>query len=384
MKFYRLKTGRNLFSFGDRIGEVPVYEKPLAELQYSIIHALGFELIEVTNEKEILDSHYFIFEDDLVFTKNFVKKVLKASRTLPDQALRFCLNPNTFNTRYCLPQSLLEEENLKFSFYYRVKASAATQDFYIPQEIYENRISIPKQILQEGFYSFDQCDTFVIQILSPFHLLQANLAFLFLNYVGLRTLLPEFIIKRWLATNSKLFFRALSLRNKIGKNCKIHPTAILEGCELGDNVTIGAYSVVRVSKLGSGTSLEEHTLVKYSVLGKNNYVSNGNQINACMTYDEVFLIHGPYQFSIFGKAATAMAVINCDLRLDQKSIQIETSRGRLDSKQYLFGIAYGHGAKIGGGNIILPGRIVPNFLSLAPPSFTKTSFPRQEPLEATH
>ncbi len=383
MKFFRIKTGRSLHGFGDAISEVPIYGKSLKDVQRESIESLGHQLFDVSSESEINEDHYFVFEDDLIFSKTFVKKTFEASKDQPNQTMRFCLNPNSFNTRYSLAQSIHPEENLKFNFYYRAKATRVPQKFFITQKIFENRIQIPRQILTDGYYSFDQCDTFISQILSPFHLMQANLAFLFLRFVGLRTLLPEFIVNRFLSTHSRFFFSALRLRNKIGKNCKIHPTAILEGCELGDNVTIGAYSVVRVSKIGSGSSLEEHTLVKYSVLGKNTYVSNGNQINACMTYDEAFLIHGPYQFSIFGRRATAMAVINCDLRLDQKSIQIETSCGRLDSKQFLLGIAYGHGAKVGGGNIILPGRIVPNHFNLPPPAFTKTSFVKPEQVDAS-
>ena len=383
MNFFRLRTGRTLHGFGDAIADVPICGKSLKDVQLASIEACGHQLTDVDSEDEITVSNYFVFEDDLVFSKNFIKKVTEAAKEQPHQSMRFCLNPNSFNTRYCLPQSIHEEENLKFNFFYKAQASKAVQKFFIVQKIFENRVTIPRQILSQGYYSFDQSATFIAQILSPFHLLQANLAFLFLGFVGLRTLLPEFFVNRWLATHSRLFFLALRLRNKIGKNCKIHPTAVLEGCDLGDNVTVGAYSVVRVSKIGSGTSLEEHTLVKYSVLGKNNYVSNGNQINGCMTYDEAFLIHGPYQFSIFGKQATAMAVINCDLRLDQKSIQVETSRGRLDSKQFLLGIAYGHGAKVGGGNIILPGRIVPNHFNLPPPSFTKTSFVKSEHVDAS-
>ena len=385
MKFYRLRTGRHLFSFGDGISEVPIYGRPLREVQFLNIQSLGHELLDVASEDQIEDENYFIFEDDLVFSQDFIKKLVRAAKTQRNLSFRFCLNSNSFNSRYCLAQSALPSENLKFNFYYKSKSAPQIEDFYIPQKVYENRIAIPRQILASGYYSFDQTETFICRILSPFHLMQANLAFLFLRFIGLRKLLPESVINRWLPTHSKMFFRALKLRNKIGKNCRIHPTAILEGCELGDHVTVGAYSVVRASKIGSGTSLEEHTLVKYSVLGKNNYVSNGNQINGCMSYDDAFLIHGPYQFSIFGKAATAMAVINCDLRLDQKSIQIETSKGRLDSQQYLLGIAYGHGAKVGGGNIILPGRIVPNYFNLPPPAFTKASFANEtDLLDATH
>ena len=79
------------------------------------------------------------------------------------------------------------------------------------------------------------------------------------------------------------------------------------------------------------------------------------------------MIHGPYQLSVFGEKSSCFAVINCDIRLDQKSIKIPTSKGMIDSRQPLLGIAYGHHSKVGGGNIIAAGRIVPNGSQIAPP-----------------
>lgn len=379
INFYRRKTGRKLFGFGDLIGDVPIRGEALSALQKNIVLNAGFNLVDINQESEINDSNYFLFDDDLVFSPAFVMKVVAYAKEAKGAgSLRFTVRKNSFNDRFCLPRFKNAVEDLKFPFYFISEEKRIFKDVVIEQKIYKNEVTVPKQIVSDGSYHYDQCDTFIMQILSPFHLLHSNLAFIFLRYLGLRSLFPERIIQRWFPTNSKIFFRALKSKNKIGKNCKIHPTAILEGCEIGDNVTIGAYSVVRLSQVGSGSTLEEHTLVKYSVLGQNNYVSNGNQINACMTFDEAFLIHGPYQFSIFGKQSTVMAVINCDYRLDQKTIQIPTDHGLLDSKQPLLGIAYGHGAKVGGGNIILPGRIVPNHYRLAPPNFTKTSFEKIE------
>jgi acetyltransferase-like isoleucine patch superfamily enzyme len=382
MKFYRLKTGRKLYGFGDLLSDVPVVGRTLAETQKHAIVSLGHELFEVDDIAKINDERFCIFDDDLVFSRDFVKGVAAKIKSNPTLSMRFILAANSFNERFCLPRSKQANEDLKFNFFYQSKPLRHSHQLpietVVEQRVYENHVSVPKQIVREGFYHYDQCSVFIAQIISPFHLLHANLAFLFLRYIGLRTLLPESITRKFFPTYSRFFFLALKSRNKIGKGCRIHSTAVLEGCEIGDNVTIGAYSVVRLSRIGSGSTLEEHTLVKYSVLGKDCYVSNGNQINACMAYDEAFLIHGPYQFSIFGNQSTVMAVINCDYRLDQKTIQIETSYGRLDSRQPLLGIAYGHGAKIGGGNIILPGRTVPNDHHLPPPGFTKVSFEKSE------
>ena len=62
-----------------------------------------------------------------------------------------------------------------------------------------------------------------------------------------------------------------------------------------------------------------------------------------------------------------MAVLNCDVRLDGQTIRIPTPRGLLDSRQPFLGLAYGHGAKVGAGNSIAPGRILPNGTVLDPP-----------------
>lgn len=388
MRFYRRKTGRLLFSFLDEIGAVPILGEALGKHQEKVLKKFKLSVIDVASEAEVSDTRFFIFDDDLVFSEAFIEKVLSAAKE-SKHSLRFCLHPNSFNERFSLPNSKTESENRKFNFFFLQSAvddakkpgisgvfpnRLGIKDCYLEQVVYENRASLPDQIIPCGYYSYDQCDIFIAQILSPFHLLQANLAVLFLRFMPMKKLLPEWVFKTWLRPNSRLFFFALKMNNRIGKNCRIHPTAILEGVELGNNVTVGAYSVIRLSKIGSGTTLEEHAVVKYSVLGCNNYVSNGNQINGCMTYDGVFLIHGPYQVSIFGEKSTAMAVINCDIRLDQKTIQIQTVKGVLDSGQHLLGIAYGHGAKVGGGNIIAPGRIVPNNLHILPPPNIKMSF----------
>ena len=216
---------------------------------------------------------------------------------------------------------------------------------------------------------------------SPFHLLYANLALNLGRAISIQNKIPPSLTQIFFPLNSRPYFWALRRLNKFGKRNKIHPSAILEGVELGDDVTIGANCVVRMSKLCSGTTLEDNVVINYSILGCNNFVSAGNFINLCMSYENVFLIHGPYQFSIFGKNVAVMAVINCDIRLDNQEITIPTNAGMINSRQHLLGIAYGHYAVVGAGNIIAPGRIVPNRLKLPPPdNILTTKFKQEVPL----
>jgi hypothetical protein len=97
-----------------------------------------------------------------------------------------------------------------------------------------------------------------------------------------------------------------------------------------------------------------------------------------MSYEEVYLIHGPYQFSIYGNNVAVFATINCDFRLDQKTIKIMTRHGLIDTGQQFLGIAFGHRSKVGGGNVVAPGRIVPNDYWLSSPDSIVTGFPPQK------
>jgi hypothetical protein len=364
--FYRIRKGRTLHSFGDPILEVPLLGRPLGEHHRHAVEANRCELRDVTDSSEIRDSRYFVFDEDLFFTPEFVAAALKLARQSTG-SLRFGVATNSFNERYVLPHEQDSSAALRFNFLY-MEGGDAPSDVSVPQEIFPSRIRVPDQIVRGGTYPCDQCLVFISRIASPFHLLQANLAANFKRLVKLRSGLPPWLVERVAPVHSRLYVRSLRRLNRFGRNCRVHPSAVLENAVLGDDVEVGANSIVRHSMVGAGTTINENASVVNSVLGRANVVASGNHINLCMTFDEVFLIHGPYQFSIFGRSSAVFAVINCDIRLDQKTISIPTDVGLVDSRQPLLGIAYGHHCKVGGGNIIAAGRIVPNHKRIDPPS----------------
>lgn len=337
---------------------------PLKHYQEQVIAEAGLNLVDIDASSPITDEYYFSFEDDLVFTVDFVKTCIQQCKNNP-KSIRFFFEKNSFNERYLIPCFL--EKEWSYAFYFHNKKSSEWRDVAITQKIFTNYIKIPKQIYPGGEYHFDQCEIWITRIASPFHLLYANLALNFGRSIKTQKSLPVWIKERFFPYGSPLFYWALRRMNKTGKGCKIHPSAVLEGVELEENVTIGANCVVRMSKIASGTTVEDNVTLNYSIIGKDNYISANNLINLCMTYENVYLIHGPYQFSIYGKNVAVMAVINCDFRLDSHTIIIQTDKGLLDSKQTLLGIAYGHDSAVGGGNIIAPGRIVPNGVKVPPP-----------------
>jgi carbonic anhydrase/acetyltransferase-like protein (isoleucine patch superfamily) len=365
--FYRLRQGKRLHAFGDEILDVPVLGTPLGEHQRVAVEENGCELREAAADSEIRERSCFVFDEDLFFTPEFVARALElASKSTG--SLCFGLAPNSFNERFVLPHEPNPCNTLRFNIFYRNGGDRPPADAVVPQEVFASAVNVPDQIVRGGAYSCDQCSVFCARIASPFHLLQVNLAANFKRLARLRGRFSPRFAERLAPLHSRLYVRSLKRLNRLGRGCRIHPTAVLENAILENGVIVGANSIVRHSHIGAGTTINDNASIVNSVLGKHNVIASGNHINLCMTYEEVFLIHGPYQFSIFGRSSAVFAVINCDIRLDQKTISIPTDSGLLDSKQPLLGIAYGHHSKVGGGNIIAAGRIVPNHKRIDPPS----------------
>jgi len=369
--FYRIISDKQLFSFRDKIADIKVGDKSLREHQNSVIKSLGGTLMEVANNKEISQTKpYFYFDENLFFTIEFLQKAINRISE-KEISVQFCLTHNTFNERFILPHAAIEEKQITFDFFYISQQSKTVEQIVLDQNIYTNYVELPDQIVAGRKFHMDQCDTFASHIISPFHLLQVNMAINLNRTIKLQKYIPE----KWrVKPGSRIAFKVLKRLNKIGKNVSIHPSAIIEGAVIGDNTIIGANAIVRLSIIGENCKLSENVSVINSVLGDRTHISNSNYILNCMTDEEVFLIHGPYQFSIFGKNVACFAVINADIRLDQKTIKIPTDIGVLDSKQPLLGIAYGHRSKTGGGNIIAAGRIVPNDKIINPPNTILLNF----------
>jgi hypothetical protein len=365
--FYRVREGKRLHAFGDPILEVPVLGRPLGDQQRAMIESNGCELRDVSARTDVAGERCFIFDEDLCFTSQLIAAVLRAGRE-SRTSLRFGLAANPFNDRFALPHDCDPAGVHRFNLHYIRSRDDATTEAVVPQNVLPFPVSLPDQIVRGGTYRFDQCATFLTRLASPFHLLQANLAVHFGRLASLRSRLPAWVEERLAPVHSRAYVRGLRSLNRVGRHCRVHRSAVLENAVLEEGVVVGANSTIRHAYIGAGTVIDDNVVIVNSVLGKRNAVASGNQINLCVTYEDVFLIHGPYQFSIFGKSSAVFAVINCDIRLDQRTITIPTDVGMLDSRQPLLGIAYGHHSKVGGGNIIAAGRIVPNHRRIDPPA----------------
>ena len=377
MKIHRLPSNKKLYSFGDDLAVVPILNTTLFQYQESVCNSIGLKItpvesIEKSNEKNHCGR--FEFAQSMVFNKGFLSAALEfIKRNKPTKNLQFSIKTEESLIRFSLPTTQ-NQDSWIFPFYYRINREDSFENVILEGKEFSMKLAIPKPIVPFGYYTTHQNEIFAAEIISPFHLLQANVGLNIGRTIPYPKIIPTFLFGYFSEPFSRFSRWGLKLQNNIGKNCKIHPSAVIEGCHLGDNVIVGANAVLRLSVIGDNTFIGDTAVVTFSIIGKNNYIMTGNHLQFCLTYESVFTIHGPYQFSIFGRNTAVFATINCDIRLDGKTISIPTENGILDSKQHLLGIAYGHNCKIGASNIIAAGRIVPNNTVLNPPEFIHLKF----------
>lgn len=147
----------------------------------------------------------------------------------------------------------------------------------------------------------------------------------------------------------------------IGKNCKIHPTAVIEACEIGNNVEIGPFAVLRASVVLDGAKIEEHATVNLSIIGSKARVARYAMINLSVLMEEAFVSRGGgFQMCLFGKQSfVAVDAVMLDLSFG-KTIQVEYQGKWIDSKEYFVGVCVGHKAVVGNAVRLNYGVSIPN------------------------
>ena len=154
--------------------------------------------------------------------------------------------------------------------------------------------------------------------------------------------------------------RRISLAwKKIHPTVDIHPTAVIEGSIIGEGCRIGAHCVVRYSVLGKKVVLHDGAKVEYSIVDNESWLMHDLVLYRSLTESNVFLIHGPYQFSYFQKQSAAFANIMMDYRPDNKPIWINTPKGVRDYQGRFLGALLEEGARVFGGTLTAPGITIP-------------------------
>lgn len=139
----------------------------------------------------------------------------------------------------------------------------------------------------------------------------------------------------------------------------VHPTAVIEGSVVEAGARVGAHCVVRFSRIGPRAQLFDGAKVEFSTVGSGSWLMHDLVLFRSHVESDVFLIHGPYQFSSFESRSAAFATIMMDYRPDGRPIKAPTRSGLASYRGRFLGAVLKEGAKALGGTLLPPGIVVP-------------------------
>lgn len=152
----------------------------------------------------------------------------------------------------------------------------------------------------------------------------------------------------------------MSKCNRIGRRCRIHPTAILEGCVIGDGVEIGPFSYLRSSVVGDGAVLRERSSMKMSYLGANAFVMSSDIVNSYIGAETS--IFTPLLYNVvFGERGFLSGGSGfADFIVGAESIPAFIEGVQVPSGLPFLGSAVGDDCFVGANLIFAPGRTIPD------------------------
>lgn len=365
MKAYVYPSHVRPWPLEDAAPELRVLDEPLAAAQDAVLRAHGFTPVRVADRAEIQDpGPHLVLADNLWLTPEALGAFLAAARGRSAQAHAA---PGPFADRI-LWHVEAAAAGKPLPLWWMVPGSAAEPlPLPLDEEAFDVRMPPHMGIAEgKGLETLLTRRAMVVVETWP-NLWQANMQALFAITKRAKHLPWWKALYVGVAGRGNLF-RMMGKLNVIGKNCRIHPTAVVELSVIGDDVEIGAYAVVRNSVVGKGALIDDHASVRACVVGEGASIANNNNVLMCVVYPRAFLISGPYQFSVFGADCAIMHCICCDTRLDGRTIVAEVAPGvSADSRQRYLGTCYGHRVRAGAGSITAPGRAIPNDIFFLPP-----------------
>lgn len=242
-------------------------------------------------------------------------------------------------------------------------SNSVEESLLIPLNELSTPINYPKSLAKAGFNNTP------LALLMPY---TCDHDLLFANQIAIFSMLSTRLRKSPISWLRAFFSRRKASFNKrvsllwkqLDPTAEIHPTAIIEGSIIGEGCQIGAHCVVRYSILGKHVRLHDGAKVEYSVVDNNCWLMHDLVLYRSQLEKEVFLIHGPYQFSCFQNESAAFASIMMDYRADNKAIRITTPNGIKEYQGRFLGALLEEKAKVFGGTLTAPGITIPENLKV--------------------
>ena len=153
-------------------------------------------------------------------------------------------------------------------------------------------------------------------------------------------------------------FRIAARLTTRGKRCWVHPSAVVEACVLGDDVKIDAGAIVRGCVLGNGAKVGPQAFGEFSVVGDGAELQKQAICTVTVVYPGA-RVGGVCQLSVVGRDVRfKLGAVTTDMNPAGAPLRVVTPDGLSAVDFGYLGCCVGHGAFVGSGIWIAPGRAI--------------------------
>jgi acetyltransferase-like isoleucine patch superfamily enzyme len=346
---------------------VPPFAKPASKLRFrgctvesrlrTQLRDAGFEVVERdTLEPTAFEPDSIAVQDDVVLSSGFLRRFVSS---LPNRRSNYQCEVDT--KRFALLSSRSAPSAFrKLPVFYCGSPNAKMETLRMePSPVHEVEQGLPPRLHLVTDLCVHFLDFYAIQLEYWFDLLTAASLYC-REYVS--DLLGPFkaVLPAWLMSRVTSSSWLMEKCNSIGKNSRIHRTAILEGCVVGDGVEIGPYSYLRSSVIGDGAVLREKTSMKMSYLGEGAFLMGSDVVNSYVGAETA--IFGPMLYNVvFGERGFLSGGSGfADFILGAGSIAATIGGKDIPSNLNFLGSAVGDDCFLGANLIFAPGRTIPD------------------------
>ncbi len=398
MKAYRIKTNKVISPFLEDVSKSLIGFRTLREYQNEVLKEYGFETVDIEDISEIEDQEFLIFYDNVYFTRRCLRYFLNVVKK-KNHSLRLAIPDSLFIQKY-EPLQELKDVNIGGTngkaynlFYIRKKEDSTDLEGIQPAFIKFKEIRfkqpIPPNMFGKKYFEQPVTTSIAFHINHWVNLLNANQMEIIVKWVEYITSHPLWVIGRLLigflvfilrgiadllkyqsvtSAFSKATLIASIMRwfNVVGKNCEIHPSAILEFSIIGDNVKIGPQSYIRASVINKDVIIEEKTKITFSIIDRGCFVSQITILNGVVAYPDGDVCIDGMQFCLSGRNVKLTGLARpMDLKFGGK-ISVMYKGRAVETNLEILGSCFGHRCFIGPDIYIAPGREIPNDVIIVP------------------
>lgn len=359
MKAYLVKNRTSLPPFQKAASQVRFRGATVEGHLRTQLRANGLDVIEA-DALDVLavDPDSIALQDDLVLSSEFLRRFLAA---IPNRRRSYQCEVDA--SRFTLLSSRSSSPSFRrLPLYYfgAADTKAKLEPLRMtPASILEHAQGLPPRIHRVTDLCVYFLDFYAVQLEYWFDIQTATSLYC-REYVA--NLLRPFraVLPPWLLQRITRYPSILKRCNAIGKDTRIHPTAILEGCVVGDGVEIGPFSYLRSSVVGDGAVLTERSSVKSSYLGEQSFLMGSDVVNSYVGRETA--IFGPMLYNVvFGERSFLSGGSGfADFILGAGSIAATIDGKDVPSNLSFLGSAVGDDCFVGANLIFAPGRTIPD------------------------